>query len=111
MERRFSLFQEAKARNLEEYNMCQSVLSGETEKLPRLVIMIDELADLMMLAKKDIEEKIMRLAQKARAAGIHLILATQRPSVNVITGTIKANFPSRIAFAVTSFVDSKRMLY
>ncbi len=110
MERRFSLFQEAKARNLEEYNMCQTVLSGETEKLPLIVIIIDELADLMMLAKKDIEEKIMRLAQKARAAGIHLILATQRPSVNVITGTIKANFPSRIAFAVTSFVDSKTIL-
>jgi S-DNA-T family DNA segregation ATPase FtsK/SpoIIIE len=110
MERRFGLFQETRARNLEEYNMCQSVLSGEHEKLPLLVIIIDELADLMMLAKKEIEEKIMRLAQKARAAGIHLILATQRPSVNVITGTIKANFPSRIAFAVTSFVDSKTIL-
>lgn len=110
MERRFILFQESRARNLEEYNMCQAVLSGENEKLPKIVIIIDELADLMMLAKKDIEEKIMRLAQKARASGIHLILATQRPSVNVITGTIKANFPSRIAFAVTSFVDSKTIL-
>ena len=110
MERRFGLFQEAKARNLAEYNSTQQVLSGQAEKLPLIVIIIDELADLMMLAKKDIEEKIMRLAQKARAAGIHLILATQRPSVNVITGTIKANFPSRIAFAVTSFVDSKTIL-
>ncbi len=110
MEHRFGLFQEVRARNLEEYNMCQAVLSGEAQKLPLIVIIIDELADLMMLAKKDIEEKIMRLAQKARAAGIHLILATQRPSVNVITGTIKANFPSRIAFAVTSFVDSKTIL-
>ena len=110
MERRFGLFQESKARNLGEYNSTQQVLSGQAEKLPLIVIIIDELADLMMLAKKDIEEKIMRLAQKARAAGIHLILATQRPSVNVITGTIKANFPSRIAFAVTSFVDSKTIL-
>ncbi|MDD4110110.1 MAG: DNA translocase FtsK [Clostridia bacterium] len=110
MERRFSLFQESRARNLEEYNICQAVLSGEVQKLPIIVIIIDELADLMMLAKKEIEDKIMRLAQKARAAGIHLILATQRPSVNVITGTIKANFPSRIAFAVTSFVDSKTIL-
>ncbi len=110
MERRFSIFQEKKARNLDEYNNTQDVLSGESEKLPLIVIIIDELADLMMLAKKDIEEKIMRLAQKARAAGIHLILATQRPSVNVITGTIKANFPSRIAFAVTSYVDSKTIL-
>lgn len=110
MERRFGLFQEAKARNLAEYNSTQEVISGQAQKLPLIVIIIDELADLMMLAKKDIEEKIMRLAQKARAAGIHLILATQRPSVNVITGTIKANFPSRIAFAVTSFVDSKTIL-
>ncbi|MGN0748237.1 MAG: DNA translocase FtsK [Christensenellales bacterium] len=110
MERRYGLFQESKARNLDEYNSTQAVLSGETKKLPFIVIIIDELADLMMLAKKDIEEKIMRLAQKARAAGIHLILATQRPSVNVITGTIKANFPSRIAFAVTSYVDSKTIL-
>ena len=110
MERRFSLFQNVRARNLEEYNTSQSVVSGENEKLPLIVIIIDELADFMIQAKKELEDKIARLAAKARACGIHLILATQRPSVNVITGTIKANFPSRIAFAVMSYVDSKTIL-
>ena len=110
MERRYRLFQETRSRNLAEFNSTQKVLSGEVEKLPLIVIIIDELADLMMLARKELEEKLMRLAQKARAAGIHLILATQRPSVNVLTGPIKTNFPSRIAFAVTSFVDSKTIL-
>lgn len=110
MERRFGLFQETRARNLEEYNNLPDVISGEKKKLPMIIIMVDELADLIMCNKKEIEEKIMRLAQKARAAGIHLILATQRPSVDVITGTIKANFPSRIAFSVTSFQDSRTIL-
>ena len=110
MERRFGLFQETRTRNLEEYNNLPDVISGEKKKLPMIIIMVDELADLIMCNKKEIEEKIMRLAQKARAAGIHLILATQRPSVDVITGTIKANFPSRIAFAVTSFQDSRTIL-
>ncbi len=80
------------------------------ERLPRIVIIIDELADLMMTVGRDIEEYITRLAQKARAAGIHLILATQRPSVDVITGLIKANFPARISFQVTSRVDSRTIL-
>lgn len=110
MERRFTLFQDAKAKNLEEYNQSEKVLSGEETKLPYIVIIIDELADFMIQAKKELEDKIMRLAAKARACGIHLILATQRPSVNVITGTIKANFPSRIAFAVMSYVDSKTII-
>ena len=110
MERRFGLFQETRTRNLEEYNNLPDVISGNMKKLPMIIIMVDELADLIMCNKKEIEEKIMRLAQKARAAGIHLILATQRPSVDVITGTIKANFPSRIAFAVTSFQDSRTIL-
>ena len=110
MERRFGIFMDVKVRNLDEYNELSDVKSGEREKLPFIVIIVDELADLIMTAKKDAEEKIMRLAQKARACGIHLILATQRPSVDVITGTIKANFPSRIAFSVTSFQDSRTIL-
>lgn len=110
MERRYGLLQEARARNLDEYNMSQAVVSGEQPKLPKIVFIIDELADFMIQAKKELEDKIARLAAKARAAGIHLILATQRPSVNVITGTIKANLPSRIAFAVMSYVDSKTII-
>ena len=110
MEQRFSKLKEMRCRNIDEYNSSAEVLSGEVKKMPYILIMIDELNDLMSSNKKEIEEKIMRLAQKSRAAGIHLIIATQRPSVDVITGTIKANFPSRISFALTSFNDSKTIL-
>ena len=103
---RYKRFQEAGVRNIEGFNEQM----GEDDKMPRLVIVIDELADLMMTCKKDVEERICRLAQLARAAGIHLIVATQRPSVDVITGLIKANIPSRIAFKVTSNVDSRTIL-
>lgn len=110
MERRYGLFQNLKVRNIAEYNLDERVISGDAEKLPMIVIIIDELADLMSTNKKEFEEKIMRLAQKARASGIHLILATQRPSVDVITGTIKANLTSRISFAVTNYQDSRTIL-
>jgi S-DNA-T family DNA segregation ATPase FtsK/SpoIIIE len=108
MDRRYRLFAEAGARNLENFNK-QRVERGEPV-LPFLVIIIDELADLMMQAPEDTERLITRLAQLARATGIHLILATQRPSVDVVTGLIKANFPSRIAFAVSSSIDSRVIL-
>lgn len=104
MEKRYALFAENKSKDIDSYN--QKI----EEKLPRIVIVIDELADLMMVAPKEIEESIARLAQKARACGIHLIVATQRPSVDVITGLIKANVPSRIAFAVSSQTDSRTIL-
>ena len=140
MDRRYRLMRDKSARNIDNYNrtleregaLKQPVIdltqsqSGETandlggnigkeaplvhERLPRIVIIIDELADLMMTVGRDIEEYITRLAQKARAAGIHLILATQRPSVDVITGLIKANFPARISFQVTSRIDSRTIL-
>lgn len=108
MMRRYSLFAQTATRNLEGYNTLMQKTGGE--KLPQIVIIIDELADLMMVAAKEVEEYICRLAQLARAAGIHLIIATQRPSVDVITGLIKANVPSRIAFAVSSQVDSRTIL-
>lgn len=108
MERRYELFHKMRVRNLDEHNRKAEDEGMPT--IPYIVIVIDELADLMTYKKRDIEEKIKRLAQLARAAGIHLIFATQRPSVDIITGTIKANFPSRIAFAVTSFPDSKTIL-
>ena len=110
MERRFEVLGLAKVKNIDEYNQTPDVLSGKVQKMPFIVIIVDELADLMMTGKKEVEEKVCRLAQKARAAGIHLILATQRPSVDVITGLIKSNFPSRISFAVTSAVDSMTIL-
>lgn len=108
MEKRYGLIAQAGVRNVEGYN---SLLAEEPEKqLPSIVIIIDELADLMMVAPHDVEDAICRIAQKARAAGIYLVLATQRPSVNVITGVIKANIPSRISFAVTSQIDSRTIL-
>ncbi|MFH0834595.1 MAG: DNA translocase FtsK 4TM domain-containing protein [Patescibacteria group bacterium] len=105
MTRRYIELSKAKVRNIKEYNE-----KHPPEKMPYIVIVIDELADLMMVAQKEVEGAIMRLAQMARAVGIHLILATQRPSVNVITGVIKANIPTRLSFAVTSGVDSKTIL-
>ena len=109
MEKRYSAFSLHNVRDLKSYNAAAE-RAGNSERMPQIVIIIDELADLMMVASKEIEESIIRLAQKARAAGIHLIIATQRPSVDVITGLIKANIPSRIAFAVTSQVDSRTIL-
>ncbi len=107
MENRYQLFATKGVRDLKGYNAA----AGEEEgKLPQIVIIIDELADLMMVAAKEVEDSICRLAQKARAAGMHLVIATQRPSVDVITGIIKANIPSRIAFAVSSQIDSRTIL-
>ena len=115
MTRRYEKFSEIEVRDMKGYNAKLSsdpslVSSGEHEKMPQIVIVVDELADLMMVAAKEVEESICRLAQLARAAGIYLILATQRPSVDVITGLIKANMPSRIAFSVSSGVDSRTIL-
>ncbi len=111
MERRYTIFQNHYVKNLAEYNSQPEVLSGKEQKLPYLVLVVDELADLVVTSnKKELEERIIRLTQKARAAGIHLILATQRPSVDIITGSIKINLPTRIAFAVTNFMDSKTIL-
>ena len=115
MMNRYNTFAEYSVRNLQEYNRKvegMRIPEGEErpEKMPQIVIIVDELADLMMVAPGEVEDAICRLAQLARAAGIHLIIATQRPSVNVITGLIKANMPSRIAFSVSSGVDSRTIL-
>ena len=109
MVNRYHLFAEKNVRDIQGYNEVLEK-EGIEEKLPQIVIIIDELADLMMVAAKDVEDAICRLAQMARAAGMHLVIATQRPSVDVITGIIKANIASRIAFAVTSQVDSRTIL-
>ncbi|EDJ9851894.1 cell division protein FtsK [Listeria monocytogenes] len=114
MERRYDLFSHTGTRNMQGYNdyvKKHNELNEEKQpELPFIVVIVDELADLMMVASNDVEDAITRLAQMARAAGIHLIIATQRPSVDVITGVIKANIPSRIAFAVSSSIDSRTIL-
>ena len=116
MERRYDLFAGANVRKIETYNQYVEKKNQENdaehqlEKLPYIVVILDEVADLMMVASKDVEDSIMRIAQLARAAGIHLIVATQRPSTDIITGVIKANIPSRIAFAVSSSIDSRTIL-
>ncbi len=114
MEHRYDLLSESSTKNIEGYNrlMEKKIASGDisAKKLPYIVVLIDELADLMLVAAKEVEDSIMRITQMARAAGIHLIVATQRPSTDVITGVVKANIPSRIAFTVSSSIDSRTIL-
>lgn len=110
MERRFRLIREARVKDIDEYNFTPEVVSGKKKKMPFIVIIIDEFSDFIMQGKKEVEDKIIRLGQKARAAGIHLILATQYPTTEYVTGGIKANFPSRIAFKVASRVNSDVIL-
>jgi S-DNA-T family DNA segregation ATPase FtsK/SpoIIIE len=110
MERRYELFAHAGVRDINRFNELAEEHKRYSEKLPFMVIVIDELADLMMMSPADVEEAICRIAQKARACGIHLIIATQRPSVDVITGLIKANVPTRIAFSVSSQIDSRTII-
>jgi S-DNA-T family DNA segregation ATPase FtsK/SpoIIIE len=108
MARRYKLFSRAQARNIDYYN--QSLRPDGESRLPYIVVVVDELADLMMIAPDEVERSLCRLAQMSRATGIHLVIATQRPSVDVITGLIKANFPARISFATTSHIDSRVIL-
>src|SRR5205085_1807845 len=114
MDQRYELLKDAEVRNIKEYNtkfIARKLNpTGGHRFLPYIVLVVDEFADLIMTAGKEVEAPIARLAQLARAIGIHLIIATQRPSVNIITGTIKANFPARIAFRVTSKIDSRTIL-
>jgi S-DNA-T family DNA segregation ATPase FtsK/SpoIIIE len=109
MDRRYRLLESLGARHLEDYNRKVGIRT-EGERLPRIVVLLDELADLMMMAPDETERTVIRLAQMSRATGIHLVLATQRPSTDVVTGLIKANFPARISFAVASSVDSRVIL-
>jgi S-DNA-T family DNA segregation ATPase FtsK/SpoIIIE len=108
MERRYKLFSQESTRNVVSYN--EKIVKAGGDPLPYIIIIIDELADLMMMAPDEVERTVTRIAQMARATGIHLIIATQRPSVDVVTGLIKANFPARVAFAVTSQIDSRVIL-
>jgi S-DNA-T family DNA segregation ATPase FtsK/SpoIIIE len=110
MERRYDVLSQAQVRDIDQYNRRVEAGKYDGEQLPYIVVVIDELADLMITAAKEVEEPIARLAQMARAVGIHLIVATQRPSVDVLTGVIKANFPARIAFQVASKTDSRTIL-
>jgi S-DNA-T family DNA segregation ATPase FtsK/SpoIIIE len=109
MQRRYKLLEAARARDIESYNQ-KAARKPEDEHLPRIVVLIDELADLMMSTAEHTEATLVRLAQMARATGIHLVVATQRPSTDVVTGLIKANFPARISFAVASSIDSRVIL-
>ena len=110
MQRRYNLFAENSVRDLGDYNAAAAQPDKNLEPMPQIVIIIDELADLMMTTSKEVEDSICRLAQKARAAGMHLIIATQRPTTDIITGLIKANIPSRIALTVSNQIDSRTIL-
>lgn len=110
MERRFQLLMENECQKIDQYNALDKVRKGQEKRLPYLIIIVDELAELMGVAKKDVEGKIQRITQLGRACGIHMVVATQRPSVDVVTGVIKNNLPTRIAFSLSSYVDSKTIL-
>lgn len=116
MDRRYDLFEQSGTKNIAGYNTYIDKKNktkdeyGQIKKMPYIVVIIDELADLMLVAAKEVEDSIMRITQMARAAGIHLIVATQRPSTDVITGVVKANIPSRISFSVSSSIDSRTIL-